>query len=148
MAVYTTFTTARTTTPDLPSLIRLLRAQVDPVAGPIDDGAGKWRIKTAAELTAAQVSAAQAVLDTAPASTPELTAQSVIDSLPIVEKAILLTILDELNLLREWDMSFKAAVAAATSLADLKARVAALPDMPDRTVQQAIAAIRNKAGNL
>lgn len=148
MAIYTTFTTTRTTSPDLPTLIAQLRAQVDPTAGPIDDSGGVWRIKTAGVLSTAQITAAQTVLDTAPASTPELTAQNVIDNLPILNKAIALTLLDELNLLREWLVSFKAVVAASTSLANLQTRVAALPDMPDRTVQQAISAIRTKAGTL
>lgn len=52
--------------------------------------------------------------------------------------------IDELNALRQWVMSFKAAVAAATTLADLKARVATLADLPDRTQAQAITAIKAK----
>mgnify|MGYP001600442493 CR=1 FL=1 len=88
------------------------------------------------------------MLDTAPASTPQLSAQALIDGMPIFEKAIVLTIIDELNNLREWIVAFKAATAAATSLSNLQTRVAALPDMPDRTPAQAIAAVRNKAGTL
>lgn len=52
-------------------------------------------------------------------------------------RAVVLLLLDEINNLRQWDASFKAAVAAASNLADLKTRVAALPDMPDRTIAQA-----------
>lgn len=59
-------------------------------------------------------------------------------------KAVLLTAIDEINLLREWITNFEAATAAATSLTDFKTRVAALPAMPDRTVQQAKTAIVNK----
>lgn len=59
-------------------------------------------------------------------------------------RAILLTIFDENNNTRQWIQSFKAAVAASTSLADLKTRVAALPDMPDRTIAQAKTAVQNK----
>ena len=59
-------------------------------------------------------------------------------------RAVLLTIFDENNNTREWIQSFKSAVAAATSLADLKNRVAALPDMPDRTIAQAKNAVQNK----
>ncbi len=44
---------------------------------------------------------------------------------------------DEINILREWIVSFQAAVAAATSLANLQTRVAALPNLPDRTLAQA-----------
>lgn len=61
-----------------------------------------------------------------------------------LERAVLLTIIDENNVTRQWITGFKAAVAAAASLADLKTRVAALPDMPDRTVQQAKTAVQNK----
>lgn len=53
-------------------------------------------------------------------------------------------LVDEINLLREWIVAFKAATAAATSLANLQTRVAALPDLPDRTVAQAKTAIQNK----
>lgn len=59
-------------------------------------------------------------------------------------RAVLLVLLDELNALREWLTSFKAATAAATTLADLKVRVAALPAMPDRTAAQARSAVAGK----
>ena len=52
-------------------------------------------------------------------------------------------LVDELNVLRQWLTSFKAETAAATSLADLKARVATLPNTPDRTYAQAKTAINN-----
>jgi hypothetical protein len=59
-------------------------------------------------------------------------------------RAVMLVAVDELNILRQWLTSFKAAVAAATSLADLQTRVAALPATPDRTPTQAVNAITNK----
>lgn len=59
-------------------------------------------------------------------------------------EALALITLSEVNLLRGWLASFKAQVAAASSLADLKTRVAALPDMPDRTTQQLVQAVRAK----
>lgn len=52
-------------------------------------------------------------------------------------RAVAAIMVDEINALRDWITGFKAAVAAATSLADLKTRVAALPNTPDRTMQQA-----------
>jgi hypothetical protein len=55
--------------------------------------------------------------------------------------AIKLTVL-ELNKLRAWVRDFKAAVAAATSLADLKANVAALPDMDTYSKAQVEAALK------
>jgi len=63
---------------------------------------------------------------------------------PLVLRAIADTIKDEINLLREWIVAFKAAVAAASSLANLQTRVAALSDMPDRTLTQFKTAINGK----
>ena len=48
---------------------------------------------------------------------------------------------DELNILRDWIVDFKAEVALATSLADFQTRVAGLPDLPDRTLAQLKTAI-------
>lgn len=53
------------------------------------------------------------------------------------DRAIVAILLDEINDLRGWITSFKAATAAATNLADFKARVAALNNMPARTMTQA-----------
>lgn len=55
-------------------------------------------------------------------------------------RAVAAIMVDEINSLRQWITSFKAAVAAATTLADLKTRVAALAALPDRTLAQAKAA--------
>lgn len=51
---------------------------------------------------------------------------------------------DELNALRQWLTDFKGDVAAATSLADLKTRVAANPSLPDRDLGQLRTAIKNR----
>lgn len=58
-------------------------------------------------------------------------------------KAIASVVIDELNVIRQWVMSFKTEVAAATNLADLKTRVAALPNLNDRTAAQARTAVKN-----
>jgi len=51
---------------------------------------------------------------------------------------------DELNILRgNWN-AFKVEVAAAASLADLKTRVAAMPNLPDRTLAQLRTAINTR----
>jgi hypothetical protein len=60
------------------------------------------------------------------------------------DRAVALSVLDELNNLRSWITSFTGAVAASTNLADLKTRVAALPAMPQRTIAQAKTAITQK----
>lgn len=48
---------------------------------------------------------------------------------------------DEFNILRGWLVDFKVEVAAAANLGDLKTRIAALPDLPDRTLAQLKTAI-------
>jgi len=53
-------------------------------------------------------------------------------------------IVNEINILRQWIVAFKVEVAAATSLADLKTRVATLPNLPDRTFEQAKTAMKNE----
>lgn len=53
-----------------------------------------------------------------------------------IYKRFALTAMDEINLLRSWITGFKTQVAAATTLADLKTRVAALPNVPQRTADQ------------
>ena len=50
----------------------------------------------------------------------------------------------EMNILRGWITQFKADVAAANNLADLKTSVAAQPDLPDRTLAQLKTAIRTR----
>jgi hypothetical protein len=66
------------------------------------------------------------------------------ERLEAMTKALALVLLDEGNLTRRRLASFKVQVAAATTLADLKTRVAALPAMPDRTVEQLKAAVSEK----
>ena len=66
------------------------------------------------------------------------------DKLGLLHRAVASVLVDEINALRDWITSFKAAVAAATSLANLQTRVAALADLPDRTLAQARTAITNK----
>lgn len=61
-----------------------------------------------------------------------------------VARAEAAVLVDEINALRQWIVNFKAAVAAASSLSNLQTRVAALPDMPDRTLAQAQTAITAK----
>ena len=51
---------------------------------------------------------------------------------------------DEINILRAWITDFKADVAAATNLTDLKTRVAANSDLPDRTLTQLKTSIKSR----
>lgn len=61
-----------------------------------------------------------------------------------VDRAVAAVLADEINILRSWTRSFKTEVAAATSLANLQARVATLPTLTDRTLVQARTAIKDK----
>ncbi len=63
-------------------------------------------------------------------------------------RAVAALAIDEINTLREWIVSFQAAVAAASSLANLQTRVAALPNLPDRTLAQAKTAFINKVNSI
>jgi hypothetical protein len=123
---YQPFTVARATEPDPATLLSQLRA-LDATAGVQHQaGTAAYVIKKATAWTAPQITAAQTVLETAPISTPDLTAQSVIDAMPIETKALALAIIDQLNVIR---------AALPTPLGAI-------------TVPQAIAAIRAKAGTL
>jgi hypothetical protein len=64
-----------------------------------------------------------------------------------LNRAVDLVMMDEINLIREWLMSFKSATAAATTLATFQSGVAALPSMPDRTPVQAKTAVQNKVNS-
>lgn len=96
-----------------------------------------------AAVTQAQVDAARAVKRRAAASAIFDRA----DGDGQILRAMLLTLLDENNLLRQRFAAQDAAEAAATSFADRKARMAAVATakpMPDRTPAQAKAAIASK----
>ncbi|HYE21765.1 MAG TPA: hypothetical protein VEA69_25215, partial [Tepidisphaeraceae bacterium] len=58
-------------------------------------------------------------------------------------RALAKATLDEVNALRQWEVDLKAAFAGASTLAQLKTAVAALPDLPPRTSAQVRAALRS-----
>ena len=66
---------------------------------------------------------------------------------PLV-RALAELVLDEVNLLRAWTKAFKVEVAAATTLADLKTRVATLSTQDPRTKANVIAGIKTKMDGL
>jgi hypothetical protein len=66
-----------------------------------------------------------------------------VDSIGRLIRAIAKLSIDENNIAYKWLRDFKAAVANATSLADLKLSVGALPNTPDRTYAQGKTAIEN-----
>lgn len=127
MAGYATFTTTRPTVPDQAALLAAVKSATgDPTAVLFHLSGATWRGKKADAWTAPQIAAAQNVLDTTAALTPQLEAQRNVDAFPIEYRALVLALIDEINLIR-----------------------AALPTpLAARTPAQAITAIRNKAGTL
>jgi len=127
MAGYATFATVRLTPPDPVVLAAAVKAATsDATASVMVQAPGVWRGKQADDWTPAEISAVQALIDTTPPATPQIAAQRTIDSFPIEYRALVLALIDELNIVR-----------------------AALPTpLPPRTPAQAIAAIRAKAATL
>lgn len=123
---YQTFTSTRQTEPDPATLLSNLRAQ-DSTAGVQHlSGSPTYVVKKATDWTPQQITFVQNQIDTCPPVSSESIAQTVIDNMPIFEKALLLTLLDQINVLR---------AALPTPLAAI-------------TPAQAIAAVRTKAGTL
>lgn len=66
------------------------------------------------------------------------------NSLPLFMRALMQIMVSEINLVREQDVARAAAVAAASSLANLQTRWAAISNLPDRTLAQLVTAIKAK----
>jgi hypothetical protein len=113
----------------------------------VDDGARYTEtvteIWTDGEMAAQETQRqAEAAADAAAQAAALLALESELDNAERITKGLALAILDALNRLSARIREGDAAVAAATSLADLKARTAALSAVPDRTAAQLKAAIK------
>lgn len=126
MSAYQQFTANRATSADLASLLALLRAGDDTIRAHHASGTQSYTLKKATAWSAGQISAAQNILDTAPASSPTLTAQAIVDAYPLEIRALILALLDQINVIRGL----------------------LLPPLGAITPAQALAAIRTKAGTL
>jgi len=127
MPTHLTFPVARATRPDNAAMVTAIRAALsDPTATlSCPDGATVYA-KKATDWTPEQITTAQTVIAEAAALTPQLAAQREIDRFPIEYRALVLALVDALNVVR-----------------------AALPTpLPAITPAQAIKAIRDKAGTL
>lgn len=130
--------------------LQKLLETVCPVGGVASDG----RIDFLDEATQEQRAAAQSIVDGWLANDPAILAQ--IDAAKLANlrdaakqfqddqqaqnvafRSLVKLIVDENNLLRQWIADFKAVTAAAGSLNALKTGVAGLPNVPQRTYQQA-----------
>lgn len=125
MGFYQSFTSSRTTDPDPVALRFSLRA-IDPVANYISDGLQVYQVKKATVWTGPQIASAQNAIDTAPALTSQRQAQNEIDTWTIAQRALVLALIDQLNVIR-------------SKLS---------PPLTDITPAQALAAVRTKAGTL
>ena len=131
MADYVDITTTRTTQPDAVAVLAAIKtATGDPTASLVQSRPGVWRGKKATPWSQAHHDAAQNIVDTTAALTPQQIAQRIVDGWPIEYRALVLALIDETNRLR----------AALRGLG-----VAGLPDV---TPAQALTAIRTKAGAL
>lgn len=108
---------------------------------------GSLQLKTAGEQASADSALAAALLSSQRAGAKEIFDGDSPNSK--ILKAIVLLLIDELNVLRERDRDRAVDVAAATNLANLKTRWAAQSSLADRTAAQAKTAIEAKinAGN-
>ena len=126
MSSYHTFLSARATEPDPATLLTRLRA-LDATAGVQHTlGTAQYVVKKATAWTTQQINQAQTEIDTAPPQTPQSLAQAEIDRWPISTRALVLTLIDQINVLR-----------------------AGLPQpLAPITPTQALQAIRSKAGEI
>lgn len=141
---------------DKARLDQAIRAAGIPIDG-VSGVQGNIRIDFKPEATAQQRTDAQAIVAAFDWSAGAQTtwdnlqarsrAKELLASAEAYEKltrAVVLITLDEINNLRSWIASFKTEVAASTNLANLQSRVAALPNMPARTITQLKTAIEAK----
>lgn len=127
MPTHITLTSTRTTRPDNVAMTASVRTAVsDPVAVLISFDGVTAVGKKATDWTVPQIASAQSIFDTTAELTSQVAARQEIDRWPIMFRALVLALVDEINILR---------THAAIGLAA-------------RTNNQAITAIRNKADTL
>lgn len=123
IAFYTTLNVNRPTEPDLNELVKNLKTIESSIGLALHVGIS-YKLKKNTVWTPSEITQATNVIQNSSEVSERLTAQQIIDSLSIVDRAIILVLIDEINILRQ---------AAG---------------MQPRTPAQAIMAIRNKAGTL
>src|SRR5262245_45575372 len=91
----------RTTPADPVAVQTALRTAVNDAAASVQPlGFQLWHAKKGSAWTSADTAAAQAAIDAAPALTPELAAQRAIDAFPIEYRALVLALVDQINVIR------------------------------------------------
>lgn len=126
MASYQPFTSTRTTTPDSVGLLAALRTAVAPELGVAMLDLQHFTLKKTAPWVAAEISAAQNLLDTFAALTPQLAAQRAIDAMSIDDKARDLALIDQFNVIRAALPTPLGAITPAQALAAARAKAGTL----------------------
>lgn len=114
--------------------------------GGLADSAEVVAEDSAVDATVAAVLAAHAPA-AAQTETMRAQAKALFDRLEAdgkLNRAVASVLLDQLNALREWTRNLKAAVASATTLANLKTAVAMLATLSDRDMGQARTTVHNR----
>lgn len=105
-----------------------------------------WRVGTnpVEEMSQAEKDAVDAADVSSATSSAKASADAAIDGNDGYDlRALAKLMIDELNVLRQWNAALKAAANASTNFATLKSGLLALPNTPDRTLSQAKAAYKN-----
>jgi len=130
MAAYQSFTTGRATAPDAVALNAAVKTATGDATAvlyriPGSDGS-EWRGKKAADWTPGDIAATQNALDTTPVLTPQLAAQRAVDAFPIEYRALVLALIDQLNVIRANLPTPLGAITPAQAIAAIRAKAATL----------------------
>lgn len=99
MSFNQTFSSPRKDSPDPVALLNLIRG-FDSTASGGESFPGNYVVKKSTPFSSQDLINFQNIIDTAPSRTARTDAQNIINNMPIFEKAILLALLDQINVLR------------------------------------------------
>ena len=128
MAAYQPFTSVRSVDPDPARLLSALRTAIDATIGvQHQPGSNAYVLKKSSDTawTTPQIQAVQQILDAAPDFTETTGAESRIDAYPLEIRALLLVILDQINVLRT--RAGLTAVTPAQAIQAIKDKLGSLP---------------------
>jgi len=113
----------RATEPDPTQLLANLRA-LDATAGiQHAPGTNTYRLKKSTAWTGPQITAAQNALETAPATTPQLDARTIVATWSIERRAEWLVLIDQINVIRQALSPPLAVITPAQAIAALNAKI-------------------------
>lgn len=135
MSAYHSFTVRAA--PDLVALLATVRAACGDASAGIGGLFPVYTVKKATEWTAPQIAATEAAFEVAVALTPQRQAQNEIDKWPLSLKALVLALIDRLNVLSQEIVELRQATGLPQT-----------PALSDVTPAQALSAIRAKAATL